>query len=474
MANSGSNLEDRALPSSTVSTTDRLSRRVINAYCFPTIAVGSIMILASLYLMKFATDVLLIAPGAAGAIFGVGRIWDAITDPIVGYASDRSRSSIGRRRLWMYLSAIPIAVTLIMVWTPPASLTGVALVFWMTVAIFMHEAAATMYLIPHGALGVELTADYHERNRLYGYRHIYFALGMGLGVICFDLIRSADDQRAMALQVSSFLAILAGVSILLSTRRMTERAENMGRGGENIYRAFRDVFKNPHARVLLLVYGIETFGVSTIAVLAIYVMEYILKAPEATKWFILCYFLPQFGLTPMWMALGRRFQKKHLWITAMWIHTFAFSSLFFVAEDRHWLTFIQAFIIGIAGGAGAIFGPAIQADVIDYDEYQTGERKEGAYLAVWNFVRKASAGLTVVLTGFMLQFLGFVPNQEQDPGTLMGMRMLFGPVPGICYLAGTLIFLRFSLNAKEHARIRAALKARRSSGSDLPEDRSRD
>ena len=82
-------------------------------------------------------------------------------------------------------------------------------------------------------------------------------------------------------------------------------------------------------------------------------------------------------------------------------------------------------------------GPSVQADVIDYDEYETGERKEGTYFSVWNFVRKCASGVIGWLTGVTLQIVGFEPNGQETEETLRGLRYLIGGVPAALVLAGT-------------------------------------
>jgi GPH family glycoside/pentoside/hexuronide:cation symporter len=104
--------------------------------------------------------------------------------------------------------------------------------------------------------------------------------------------------------------------------------------------------------------------------------------------------------------------------------------------------------------------PSIQADIIDYDELRTGERKEGAYFAVWNFVRKSAYGVAAMGVGGLLGLVGFEPNAVQSEEARMGMRMLFSFVPGACFLVATLAFSRFRLDEAEHAEIRRQLDAR--------------
>src|SRR5690606_10571914 len=107
---------------------------------------------------------------AMGLIFGISRIWDAISDPLVGYLSDRTRTRLGRRRSWIVWSIVPTGATFVMVFAPPDALEGAALVTWMAVAIIGFYSAMTMFFVPHLSLGAELSKSYHERSRLYGFR----------------------------------------------------------------------------------------------------------------------------------------------------------------------------------------------------------------------------------------------------------------------------------------------------------------
>jgi GPH family glycoside/pentoside/hexuronide:cation symporter len=121
------------------------------------------------------------------------------------------------------------------------------------------------------------------------------------------------------------------------------------------------------------------------------------------------------------------------------------------------MVWVWTFLAGLAGGCSAVVAPSIQADVIDYDEYHSGERKEGAYLSVWNLVRKSAASLTALAAGFALQFAGFEPNIEQSEETKLIMRALLALLPCVCFLIGALLFIRFNFNEQDHDVVRKAL-----------------
>jgi len=449
---------------------ENLKTSVIWAYAAPGIGFRMMSFLFATFLMKFSTDVLLIAPAAMGALIAASRLWDAFSDPMVGYLSDNTKSRFGRRRIWLYFSAIPMGLGMIMMWSPPTMLEGVQLIIWMGIALLVYETASTAFFVPHGALGMELTPNYHERTRLFGYTHMIGAVGAGLGLLFVYLLGSAEDQRVMAF----ILSMIAGISVmglvLGSTAILPERTDFQGRGSSSPFKSFADVFKNPHAFLLLVVFGIETFGAATVGLLVPYLVDYVLPAEaipfsKATYFtaILATYTIPQFAFAPLWIRLARHTGKKRLLAASMWLSAGVFIGYFF-ALNEPMLIWLLSFLLGVTGGISAVVAPSIQADVIDYDEYLTGERKEGTYLAVWNLIRKGAASITALITGVTLQLSGFEPNVPQSEQTQFAMRALFSLLPASCYLIGATLFIRFALNEKEHTEIRRQIDAR----SDVP------
>ena len=416
--------------------------------------------LIGLYAMPFATDVLHMSAGVMGTIFFASRIWDAFSDPLVGYLSDRTHTRIGRRRPWLVASVLPVGAAFLAVWQPPAALTGAALNAWMTVAVISFYTAMTVFIVPHQALGAELSEGYHDRTRIFATRHVTWTVGSVLALFGMQMLIDSADPRSTAVLQSWSVTALTAVLILVAVTRLRERAEYQGRGERNPFRAFRDVLANPHARLLLVVFAIENLGSATIGILTFYVAKYIVNRVDLTWFFILCYMVASIGFTPIWLPLSRHFGKKNLWVFSMLLTAGAFGGMFFLQEGSVVLISVLALLGGTAASCGAMVGPSIQADVIDYDEYKTGQRKEGAYFAAWNFAFKCSFGITLAITGWVLEFSGFVPNVEQTDSVKLAIRSLYAIFPLVCYLIGTGLFLRFSLGEQEHREMRLALNAR--------------
>jgi sugar (glycoside-pentoside-hexuronide) transporter len=443
--------------------------RIID-YVLPTAGVGFMFSMVALYLMKFATDVLLISPAAMGTLFFVARLWDAVSDPVAGYWSDRTRTRLGRRRPWLAASIVPVGLAFVWVWSPPASLSGAGAVAWMGVGVIGFYSAMTVFLVPHLSLGAELSDDTHDRTRIYGVRHVVWTLGTVFALFGMSALISASspgsqsDPRRTAVTIALLVAGVTAALIAWTVVRVRERPEYLGRGARRPLDAVSDVLANPHARRLLLVILIESLGGATIAILTPYVAQYVVGRPDLTVWFIATYIFSTIAFVPIWLPLSRRFGKKRLWTFSMLLTASAFGGMFFLAEGSVGLLVVLAFVGGVAGSCGSIMSPSVQADVIDWDEYRSGERKEGAYFSAWTFVFKGATGITIMLTGYVLELSGFVPNQDQTPEARLAILSLYSLFPLACYLVGVALFSRFSLDEREHARIRAELDDRRLRG----------
>ena len=440
---------------------------VVLAYGAPGVGAGYMYLLVNLYVMKFSTDVLLIAPAVMGLIFSVSRVWDAISDPLVGYLSDRTRSRYGRRRTWIVGSIVPIAAVFVMVFAPPEALGNAGRIAWMATAIIGFYSVMTVFLVPHLSLGAELSDDYHERSRLFGMRHAAFTIGSILALGSMQALINAEEVGEAAVREVTFtLAILASAvmtaALLGSVPLLRERADFQGRVTEKPFQAFADVWRNVHARLLIVVTFIENVGSAAIGVLTLYVMQYVVGAPRWAPLVILSYMVPSAASVPLWLPLSRRFGKVRLWMFSMVLTGVSFGGMFVLpfldtVELRLVTIFVLAFFAGLAAGAGGTIGPSVQGDVIDYDEHLTGERKEGSYFATWNFVYKSAMGVMLALTGFVLQASGFVPNEEQTMTVQVAMVSLYGLFPLVCYAVGAALFSRFRLDEAAHAEIRAQL-----------------
>lgn len=418
--------------------------------------------LISFYFLKFSTDVLLLAPGVIGLFFGLSRIWDAVSDPLAGYWSDRTQTRYGRRRPWFLAAALPLAIAFVGLWAPPASLSPGALTAWMGIGIVFFYSAQTVLVVPHASLGAELSTDHHDRTRVFTGRVVFDIAGFVLAAGALYLFERAADVRTTATWIAVVASLGTLVLIGVATASVRERPEYQGRGGTNPYASFGDVFRNPHARSLLAVFALETLGFSCMITLLPYAVEYWLDLQGMGSIFIGAAAGVMALTIPSWAPLSRRFGKRDVWIATLFLRAAAFGTLFFFGSADPYVIGVSIGVIGASFGGGNVLGPSVKADVIDYDEHRTGQRKEGVYFASWNLAVKTGGGLAIVLSGFALEAAGFRPNVEQTPTALLGIRVLFAGLPGVFYLIAALLMLRFTLTEQVHLEIRAGLDAQRS------------
>ena len=223
---------------------DPIPWSTVFAYGAPGVGAGYMFLLLSLYVMKFSTDVLLIAPAVMGVIFSASRVWDAAADPIVGYLSDRTKHPMGRRRIWMLASVIPTCATFVMLFSPPTSLGTFGLSIWMAIGVIGFYSAITLFAVPHLSLGAEMTTNYHERSRLFGLRHAAFTLGSILALASMQIFINAEAKgpeatRAAAEWISWLASGLMFGMVLFAVVKLRERAEFQGRKIGLPYQAFR-------------------------------------------------------------------------------------------------------------------------------------------------------------------------------------------------------------------------------------------
>jgi GPH family glycoside/pentoside/hexuronide:cation symporter len=412
----------------------------IGLYGVPAVAIAAPVFFVQFYFLSFATDVLLLAPVTVGGILAAGRVWDAVSDPLAGYGSDRTRSRWGRRRPWMLLAAPVSGLAFAALWNPPSAFDSPrALPVWCAFWLFALTAAVTAWGIPHQALGAELSDDPHTRHRIFGVRFVTSLAGVALSFGGMQLVGNAEDPRAAASSLSWAMAAAMAVLLAFPAVALRERSDRVRAGMATPLRAARDVVGNADARRLLAVWFIAQLGMVSQGVVAPYMSTYVMKRPDLIGILPALFIGPLVASVPVWIALAHRFGAKRVWRASMFAGAAAYSALFWLPADGFaWI----ALLLGAAGfltGCGGPLGPAFLASVADAESRRTGERREGIYFAAKEFVEKASGAAVALVAGVVLQLSGFVPNAEQEPGTLIAIRACLSFLPGATFFAGAVL-----------------------------------
>ena len=237
-------------------------------------------------------------------------------------------------------------------------------------------------------------------------------------------------------------------------------AEFLGRGGSSPWRSFRDVLANPHSRILIGVFFLEQLGFSTLVALIPYLSDYVINTPGSTGIYLFGAIGASLLSIPLWIKMSRHFGKKSIWLWTITGKIVLFAMLYFLRDGGFPTMLTASIAFGLLNGCGAVVGPSLKADVVDWDEAETGERKEGSYFAAWNFVQKSAGGMAVWAIGVMLAMTGFIPNEVQSEKTLSGIILLTSTAPCLMHILALMMMLRFSLSEAEHASARQRAEAR--------------
>jgi GPH family glycoside/pentoside/hexuronide:cation symporter len=227
-----------------------------------------------------------------------------------------------------------------------------------------------------------------------------------------------------------------------------------------LLKGLRAVARNNPFLLLLGSYTIAAFGSNLPATLILYYVEYVLGSKQADL-FLVLYFVTGIVFLPAWVLIARRIGKKWAWIASMAINTGSFVGVFFLGPGDATIYGILVFFSGIGLGATIALPSAMQADVIDYDELLTGERREGQYIGLWSLAKKLSAALGVGLSLSLLSYAGYTPNVEQSETVRMTLRVLYALIPSLFNLLGLGIALFYPIHSKAHQEILAAIQKRR-------------
>ena len=435
------------------------------AYSAPAFFLAVVGIPVYVYIPKFYTDVVGVDIAMLGYILFSVRIFDALTDPAIGYLSDRTKTRMGRRRPYIVSGSVFVALTMFLLFNPPRASTLFETV-WFAVCIYSLFLCWTAVVVPYESLGPEITFDYNERTSLFGMRDGFLIAGTLAAASSpavvqwfFGLPGDADGEREKFFWIALIYAPLLIGSCwwcVLAIREMPKR-DRVHK--VSIWRGLRQTVSNRPFIILLIAYTISAIGNNLPATLILYYVEYVLQSDMADV-FLLLYFTTGILFLPGWIIIARRTGKKAAWLASMAINTGAFIGVFFLGPGDTAIYGALVFLSGIGFGATLAIPSAIQADVIDYDELLTGERREGQYIGLWSIAKKFAAAVGVGVGLLILGLVGYTPNVEQSEQVRLTLRILYALVPSLCNIIALFIALAYPISSSIHKDIRTAIAQR--------------
>jgi len=435
------------------------------------------------FLLVFFTNVAGIPAGLAGSVLLIGKIWDAVNDPMVGVLTDKTKSRRwGRRLPWMFYGAIPFGIFFFLQWIVPQfssdRSSNIWALFWYYVAIgLISQVFYTVVNLPYTAMTPELSQDYDERTSLNSFRFAFSIGGSILSLIFAQIVFSQIANRQQQyLVLAAICTVISVISLYwciygVRDRILAFEAKRIQiEEPENIpfLEQFKIVFTN---RPFLFVIGIYLFSWLAVQITASIIPYFVINCMRLKEADVPTVMIAVQGtaliMLFVWSNLSKRIGKKLVYFLGMSFWIIAAAGLFFLQPGQLFLMYIMAVMAGIGVSTAYLVPWSMIPDVIELDELQTGQRREGIFYGFMVLLQKFGLAFGLFVVGNALQSAGFkeaVAGQTtlpiQPESALTAIRIAVGPLPTICLLCGLVLTYFYPITREMHAEILLKLRER--------------
>lgn len=392
-----------------------------------------------------------------GIIFLLGRLWDAIADPVMGALSDGTRSRYGRRKPWIAAGGVVFGLSSIFLFFPPFGVTPLSL----GIVLFFFYLGWTAVQIPFQAWSGEVSGDYHQRTRIATYQTVVTSSALLLTLILptiADQLRPGDGRLQLTLMGSLVLVAIVPALILTLTALREPPLPVVPVAKLGVRQTIRAVVGEPLLlRVLASDFAV-TLAQNIRAALIVFFVTFYMGRPEWAGGLFLFQFVFGIFAGPIWLKIGRRYGKHRTAVAGELVQVVINLSLLFVTPDTFPLLLALTLAQGLAQGSGNLMLRAIVADVADKHRLDTGDDRTGLYYSVFSLAGKTATAVAIGIALPLVGWLGFDPKIQNDAAALNGLLLVFGLGPAIAHALSAALIARFPLDEAAHAEIRRQLE----------------
>lgn len=441
--------------------------------------------MTAIFMLSFFTNVAGISPALAGGILLIGKIWDAINDPLIGWLSDQTKSlRWGRRLSWIVYGTIPFALFRFLQWVVPSlhqdQNTNIGLLFWYYVIIgIIAEALFTAVSLPYGAITPELTQDYDERTSLNSFRFTFSIIGEISSLVLVQIILS--HPLFANLQIKNQYLLLAGIfSVLIiislywcvwGTRDrllLFEKQHIHTQELEHtpITEQLKTLWDNKPFLFVIIIFLCSWLGANITATVFPYFVIYLMKLPLSN--------IPQLMIVVQgtalimlnfWSYLSKRYGRKIVYFLGISIWIIACFGILTLQPQQTYFLYLLCIMVGCGLSTAYLIPWSMITDVIDLDELNHDKRREGIFYGFVVFLQKLVLALGIFLVSYGLEISGFQAGTGetlivQPESALLGIRLVMSPLTMIFLVFGLVVNHFYPLTREIHAEIMLKLEER--------------
>lgn len=441
------------------------------------------------FIMFFATSVLGLSGFVVGLTIAITSLWDGLSDPLIGYLSDKTKSKIfGRRLGHMLFASFALAINNVILWLCPVSENNVVMIVWLLSFLLLQETFNTFFATPYSALCIDIAPDYNDQTRMQGMKTVFYIMGLILpSVLMYIFMPSAiiGGQGQFNRQgyiniayVNSSLALFCGIITILGTikrvRAMPDYSKSMidetvvneennskkkSNGFKKIILGYVETFRKKDFRIVMLGYSISLIATVFITSVGMHLFTFCYHFSSAQiSTLMICLFGGAIISQLLWVNIVKKYDKKQTLIFALSVLLFgiALTSITFLfrlycsSDFIFWFVIPCLFICGIGSGALYSLPHSMYADVVTMEQYKTGINNAGRYTGYYTFTYNFSNSIALLFIGVLLDLVKFdssQPIQALSVQTGLGRIVFLGSA--ISLTLAIIIFSRYSLKRSD-------------------------
>ena len=433
------------------------------------------------FIMFFATSVMGLSGVLVGATIAITSLWDGVSDPIIGYFSDRTKNKFfGRRLLHMLFATFLLAICNILLWTCPIEKGSSLAIVWLMGFLLLQETFNTFFATPYSALCIDIAPDYNDQTKMQSFKSVFYILGMiAPSILMYIFMPSASigmqtqfnkDGYIYIAIVNSILVIICGLISVFGTRKRVIsmpnydksafEEENEGKevkkqGFGKIIGGYVDTLKKKEFRTVMLGYSVSLIASIFITSVGMHLFTFCYHfSSTQISIIMICLFGGAILSQVLWVNMVKKYDKKQTLIFALCLLlvgialtsvTFLFRT-YCTSDFMFWFVLPCIFICGLGSGALYSLPHSMYADVVTMEQFKTKENNAGRFTGYYTFTYNFTNSVTLLVIGLLLDLIKFdstEPVQALSVQAGLGKIVFFGSA--IAISVAILIFSTYKI-----------------------------
>lgn len=454
---------------------------------------GSMGQTVSSFIMFFGTSVLGLSGFLVGITIAITSLWDGLSDPLIGYLSDRTKNKFfGRRLGHMLFASFALALNNIVLWFCPLSGSSAVIMLWLLCFLLLQETFNTFFATPYSALCIDIAPDYNDQTKMQGFKTVFYIIGLIMpSILMYVFMPSAgigvqgqfDRQGYINIAyVNSALALVCGLIAVFGTMKRVRSMPNYHerleegdsklvdeqaniennkkpKGLSKIMAGYVETFKKKDFRIVMLGYSVSLIATVFITSVGMHLFTFCYHFSSAQiSILMICLFGGAIISQFLWVNIVKKYDKKQTLVFALSVILFgiAMTSITFLfrlycsSQFIYWFVLPCMFVCGIGSGALYSLPHSMYADVVTMEQYKSGVNNAGRYTGYYTFTYNFSNSIALLFIGFLLDIVKFDSSQPVQALSVqngLGKIVFFGSA--IALTLAIIIFSKYSIKRSD-------------------------